>query len=828
MNVNWMNEQGGIVVKGFACGAVCAVLLFGITSTAAWAEGPPPPRGTHVPVESPPSSGGSDLFSLYPLLGLPTVKQEVPVLTVLQETNDTGWLGIAPRETKPVFLPGADDFTPALRVHRVYPGSTADKAGLLVTDRIVAVNNEPLQLGAENSLVVHFKNRVAQVGAGGNLELKLLRGEGVMDLALTLDPIPTHPPVLPVHPELDRLHAEARETFFLQTLEREGMKGEFKKTLRAMKTASERVLTTAFAGGEANPFRLGEVNYVLHRPMDLPWLAHLLTRSVHRSFSAETQRLGSLVRGGLEALGVEKDADDSVLMEKAYIPPTDLGDFIDRLAKAMNEAEILRRESFAKLTVEEIQMLEEGIRDWLFQDLVDDALDRTEIEKREMEDRFLKWFEIAIKVDRHKLLVAGKRIAEVLDLQWLKSWKQSGASFRPFREGWVVREERDRVAIRTAGITIVVGDGQSNLYSEDADVIIDLGGDDRYLNTAGASQVGRRNMVVIDLDGDDLYLSRGWSRQGAGLLGAGFLLDLGGNDRYVTDHFSQGAGFLGVGVLVDTGGQDRYQCQVFCQGAGFLGIGILADGGGDDAFSNAIYGQGLGATGGYGLLVDAAGQDRYTSGGSFADYSEPILAFRSMAQGVGLGHDRWDSLIQLSGGIGILSDQNGNDTYVADYFAQGTGKTYGLGILHDENGDDRYLAGRYAQGTGMRQGAGLLLDGHGDDDYLSHAGVSQGVGHETGVGMLIDRAGDDRFTSSLLSQGAGNGNGIGLLVDTDGDDEYACRDLGQGFGLFDPVAGQGGFGFLFDTGGGNDRYSLGRGNDGISKNEGWGLSADLH
>ncbi|MCF8721756.1 hypothetical protein [Nitrospina gracilis] len=821
--MNAMNEQGGRVVMRLACHVICAGMILLGPAAGARAEGPLSPVESHAPAEElSASGGGSDLFSLYPLLGLPTLKKEVPVVTGLQETQQAGWLGIAPRETKPVFLPDADDFTPALRVHRVYPGSTADKAGLLVTDRIVAVNNEPLELGGENSLVVHFKNRVAQVGAGGNLQLKLLRGEVVMDMALTLDPIPTHPAVLPVHPELDRLHAEARETFFSQTLEREGMQDEFQKTLRAMKKTSERVLTTAFAGGESNPFRVGEVNYTLHRPMDLPWLTHLLTRSVNRSFSAEVHRLGSLIQAGLDALDM-KDGE-----EKIPAPPADLGEFIDRLAAAMNRAETMRREALSQLTVEEVSTLETGIRDWLLQDLEDDTLHRTEIEKREMEDRFLVWFETALKVDRHKLLAAGKQIADALDVEWLKAWKQDGASFQPFRQGWVVREERDRVVIRTAGITIVIGDGQSNVYSDDADVIIDLGGNDRYLNTAGASHVGRRNMVMIDFAGDDLYLSRGWGRQGAGLLGAGFLLDLGGNDHYVADHFSQGAGFLGIGVLVDTGGQDRYQCHVFCQGAGFLGIGILADAGGDDAFSNSIYGQGLGATGGYGLLVDADGQDRYTSGGLFADYSEPILAFRSMSQGVGLGYDRWDSLIQVSGGVGILSDQNGNDTYVADYFAQGTGQTYGLGILHDGNGDDRYLAGRYAQGAGFRQGAGLLLDSGGDDDYLSHAGVSQGVGHETGVGMLIDRAGDDRYTSSLLSQGAGNGDGIGMLVDTAGDDEYACRDLGQGFGLFDPVAGQGSFGFLFDTGGGADRYSLGRDNDAISRNEGWGISADLH
>ncbi|CAI2719454.1 hypothetical protein [Nitrospina watsonii] len=787
------------------------------------AEAPPSlPEMEPVAQQGVSGAGESDLFHLYPLLGLPSLQTAPAEVPVVEAVRQAGWLGIAPRETKPVFLPGADDFTPALRVYRVYPGSTASRAGLRPTDRIVRVNNERLELGPENSLIVHFQNRVAEVGAGGTLQLKLLRGEAVMDLALTLDPVPTTPAPVPSHPELDRLHAEAKETFFSQMLQREGMLEGFHRSVGAMRRTSRQVLTTAFQDGAYNPFRLKEMNYLLQQPMDLPWVAHLLTRQVNQSFHRERQSLDKLVGAGIRALDMETVED-----AKALPPPADLETFIDRLVAAMNRAETLRRQALAGMTVDDIAFLEAGIRDWVFQDLEDDYVDRSETEKQEMEDRFLRWFETALKVDRQKILHAGKLIAQALDVEWLQAFNQQGGTFKPFREGWVVREERDRVVIRAGGLHIVVGNGDANVYGEDADVIIDLGGDDRYLNTAGASQVGRRNRVVVDLGGNDLYLSRGWGAQGAGLLGAGFLLDLGGNDRYVADHFSQGTAFLGVGVLVDSGGQDRYQCHVFCQGAGLLGVGVLAEQGGDDHYGNALYGQGLGASGGYGLLVDADGQDRYTSGGSFADYSEPILAFRSMAQGVGLGYDRWDTLVQVSGGIGVLSDQNGNDTYVADYFAQGTGRTYGIGILFDDNGDDRYLAGRYAQGVGFRQGAGLLLDNGGDDDYLSHAGVSQGVGHETGVGMLIDRGGDDRYTSSLLSQGAGNGDGIGLLLDTGGDDEYTCRDMGQGFGLYDAVAARGSFGFLFDTGGGVDRYSLGRRNDAIQKNDAWGITADL-
>lgn len=799
---------------------LCAWILASVSVAAAQTAGA---LGREEPVAKSSSPvGGSDLFHLYPLLGLPPASMNSAETPITEKASPEGWLGIAPRETKPVFLPGADDFTPALTVYRVYPDSTASKAGLRPTDKIVAVNGEPLELGPENSLIVNFMRRVTEAGAQGALRLKLLRGGKVMDVSLKLDPPPMTSPRFKTYPELDRLHAEARETFFVQTLEREGMMGRFQETLRAMGHESNKVLTTAIQGGASNPFRLDAINYVMHRPMDLPWVADLLIRSVKQSFNDESQSLSRLVGEGLRAMDLSPDAK-----EKSAGEPPDLESFIDRLARAMNRAEALRREALSALSVEEIAFLEKGIRDWLFQDLEEDYLDRTEAEKQELENRFLRWYGTTLKVDRGKLLQAGKLIADVLDVEWLRRYKASGGTFHPHREGWVIREEPGKVLIQTAGLSIVVGNSDANVYSEDADVIIDLGGDDRYLNRAGASHTGGRNRVVIDLGGNDLYLSVGWGAQGAGLLGAGFLLDLGGDDRYVADHFAQGAGYLGVGVLVDTGGNDRYQCHVFCQGAGFLGIGVLADRTGDDHYANSLYGQGLGATGGYGLLVDAGGQDRYSSGGTYADYSEPLLAFRSLAQGVGLGYDRWDTLIQVSGGIGILVDQKGHDTYIADYFAQGAGRAYGLGILFDDEGDDRYLAGRYAQGAGFRHGAGLLLDNHGDDDYLSHAGVSQGVGHEFAIGVLIDRGGDDRYTGSLLSQGAGHGHGIGMLVDTAGNDEYICRDLGQGFGLYDDIQKRGGFGFLFDAGGGADRYSMERKNDSIQNHQDWGISADL-
>ena len=68
------------------------------------------------------------------------------------------------------------------------------------------------------------------------------------------------------------------------------------------------------------------------------------------------------------------------------------------------------------------------------------------------------------------------------------------------------------------------------------------------------------------------------------------------------------------------------------------------------------------------------------------------------------------------GGVGVLWDAAGNDTYEADSMAQGSGWD-GIGVLVDDAGNDRYLSTTYSQGSSGPAGFGLLLDRAGDDVY---------------------------------------------------------------------------------------------------------------
>lgn len=89
---------------------------------------------------------------------------------------------------------------------------------------------------------------------------------------------------------------------------------------------------------------------------------------------------------------------------------------------------------------------------------------------------------------------------------------------------------------------------------------------------------------LVDLAGQDRYATP-FGGQGCGLLGQGVLLDASGDDRYTGDTGVQGSGTFGVGALADLAGDDEFHCYHRSQGYAYtLGAGILVDAGGEDAY----------------------------------------------------------------------------------------------------------------------------------------------------------------------------------------------------------------------------------------------------
>lgn len=229
-------------------------------------------------------------------------------------------------------------------------------------------------------------------------------------------------------------------------------------------------------------------------------------------------------------------------------------------------------------------------------------------------------------------------------------------------------------------------------------LIRDRSGDDRYEGGAwsiGAAMYGAG--ILLDEGGSDDLRGGTLSQGVGGPRGIGMLIDRGGDDRYLADFgapsaygtpatnraFSQGVGYGfrrfaagGIGILFDASGDDRYEGGEFAQGGGYLhGLGVLHDAGGRDLYRADRYSQGFAAHMAFGALLDDAGNDVYWG--------------RTAAnQGAA-----WDA------SSAVLVDAAGNDHYRGSVLAQGSGAMQAIGMLLDLAGDDRYDApGPYAQG----------------------------------------------------------------------------------------------------------------------------------
>ncbi len=322
---------------------------------------------------------------------------------------------------------------------------------------------------------------------------------------------------------------------------------------------------------------------------------------------------------------------------------------------------------------------------------------------------------------------------------------------------------------------VIVGTPGNDVYRDEALLIIDPGGDDVYLNSAGGADglAGRPISIVIDLGGNDRYEGRRNFSQGCGFWGIGILVDCGGDDTYVAQNCSQGAAMFGCGLLADFAGRDRYEADTMAQGAATFGLAALWDRAGDDDYRAAQFAQAAAGVGGGAVLLEGEGNDTYYVGGKYGDNERYSAHFVSCGQGFAIGDRPF-----AAGGVAILCDLAGNDSYYADIFGQGVSYWYSLGMLLDLGGNDTYRVYHYGQGAGIHLSPAILADWSGDDSYAAH-GLCQGSGHDYGVGILIDKAGNDHYTADEIAQGSAVYNGTGILVDSGGNDLYAGWDVRQ-------------------------------------------------
>ena len=352
---------------------------------------------------------------------------------------------------------------------------------------------------------------------------------------------------------------------------------------------------------------------------------------------------------------------------------------------------------------------------------------------------------------------------------------------------------------------LVIDLGGDDLYrgkiaaSGDADhgnaVVIDLGGNDTYTGSPLGLATGRLGVgLLIDQSGDDVYqLDTGSG--GAGFGGLGILFDARGNDVYMGSRMTQGAAIGGLGLLFDASGNDRYTSHGFSVGfGGPQGVGAVIDLQGEDQYQ-------------CGNKFPSAynAEDAPT-----AKPGDALFQYDCFGLGTGSGkriltkRPDWQGY-NLAGGWGLLLDIEGNDRYQSANFSQGHGYFFGTGLFLDLGGNDEYLAARYGHGSSAHYGVGLFNDRHGADRYGSTGPFyNGGVAWDHSVSLMIDAGVEsDRYAfGQTTGLGKADYSGWGLFIDEGGDDQYQVK---EGFGQ----SSEHGLGAFFDLKG-QDIYELPR------------------
>lgn len=345
----------------------------------------------------------------------------------------------------------------------------------------------------------------------------------------------------------------------------------------------------------------------------------------------------------------------------------------------------------------------------------------------------------------------------------------------------------------TGGNDLYLDQTASNTSGDNAvSVVVDLGGNDRYGYEAAENANLDGPRLPADADGVvsvegriDSGSASEAARQGAARNGIAMLFDLGGGqDQYVALRSSQGYAHQGVGVLFDDGGRDSYLAEDVAQGAGQFGIGLLVDLGNDgDVRRSSRASQGFGYVAGVGVLFDAGGDDQYEChpdhGGNPA-YIAPQMPGRanaSFCQGAGLGFRVKDERHSLAGGVGVLVDVDGADSYRAGVYGQGVGYWQGFGLLADQAGADQYDAFYYAQGASAHFGVGYLADGGPGSDTFNQklAGETMvlGAANDFSVAVFVNEQGDDVYALPGRAAGIASCGSVSLFVDNAGTDTYS-------------------------------------------------------
>ncbi len=473
--------------------------------------------------------------------------------------------------------------------------------------------------------------------------------------------------------------------------------------------------------------------------------------------------------------------------------PEGLEDVMVSLCEALLEAATKRQEAIKLLTTEERHKIIDSPLSYM---MSDDRIRNSQYVDREQ----LEIAQIMRKVDIAEITKGMQLLLDAVEvtrpkLEWIH------------KRTLAVKNDELFLEFKSPIGLILVGGPGINRYDRDAALIVDIDGSDVYCNNAGGCFPLRGGVaLVIDVGGNDIYVDQRLGVQGSGILGLGLLIDYHGSDVYVGGDMSQGSGFAGLGMIYDEKGNDSYHAGVLSQGSGVFGVGLSVDVDGHDFISCDSMGQGFASTLGLGFLVNVYGRDNYTIGNA-----DSILLDRDsgFGQGASIGFftDSYEQKANLWGGLGVLIDGHGNDTFFCNHHGQGSASHLGAAALIDCQGNDLF-DGRYkSQGYAEQLSCGMLIDQNGDDRYFSDE-YAQSCAIGQGAAFLLDYNGNDIYRLSRMKGQAyaEKDRSVAIHIDYNGDDRYYAHRFAQAdvlrpeIPVFMPTA-------IFINHFGNDEYS---------------------
>ncbi|MEW6746194.1 MAG: hypothetical protein AB1486_25925 [Planctomycetota bacterium] len=328
-------------------------------------------------------------------------------------------------------------------------------------------------------------------------------------------------------------------------------------------------------------------------------------------------------------------------------------------------------------------------------------------------------------------------------------------------------------------------------------LLADLVGDDRYQMEVAGQGAGLFGVgLLLDLEGTDAYRLAGDGQGYGGVGGVGTLVDVAGNDFYYAEpkasvfyrpdyhgwgeynySYAQGAGIGrrgdisdghswagGIGTLIDLAGDDHYVSGTWSLGSAYwFGVGFCYDKAGNDIYESCTFAQASGAHFCIAALIDEAGDDRH-------------VMYEKSSDGCGFGHDYT---------VALFLDRSGNDEYDAWADSLGFAIRMSQAFFLDLGGDDIYRCQSGTHAFGMTDAAsrpnrpaldftyevyslqvGLFIDAAGNDRYLEW----EGEGSERKERANARLANSMRLVEPMPARPRGANRHFGIAIDTEASD----------------------------------------------------------